>query len=329
MNNKTSPIYCIISIDTEEEKEWGKDYHRHDACTVENIKHLHGLHVVFRKYGVKATYLITYPVAVDDEAVAILKSFRDEGLAEIGAHLHPWCTPPYEEEITAANTFTHNLPVDLQSSKFTTLTNLITERFGKKPTSFRAGRYGFDEKFIPLLEKLDYRVDTSVVPFRLAQREFEPNFGYLSSLHPYYLNHGNKMQAGKSSILEVPLTVGFTRPVARLIEKNFVYFPDIGIRKALRLLLQTDLVWLRPSYSTLEQMIGLSNTQIEKKQPILNMMFHSNELMPGGSKYNKTTGDVASYIDKLDKYFDYLTNHFDVKFVGLSEAVELQHISRK
>lgn len=327
--SSNSTIFFVVSIDTEEEMEWGKGFKRHNECTVENIKYLDPLHQIFRKHGVKATYLITYPITQNADSVKILKSYRDEGLGEIGAHLHPWCNPPYEERLCVENTFTHNLPEQLQYDKQKVLTNQIAQKFGQKPVSFRAGRYGFDEKFIPILESFDYQVDSSVVPYRLAKREYEPDFGYMPDISPYHLNHENMRKTGNSPVLELPITIGFTQPVPKWIEKKYIYLPDVGIRKAIRLLMNTNLNWLRPSYASLEEMKQLTHTMAARNMPVLNMMFHSNELMPKGSKYNKTAEDVTSYLAKLDDYFNFLNSNFNVEYIGLGEAAKHSHLILK
>lgn len=313
-------IWLIVSIDTEEEMEWGKGFKRHPECTVKNIFFLEPLHRLFAKHGIKATYLIDYPVAHSRSAVKILSHFVRDGLAEIGAHLHPWCNPPYEEALTLENTFTHNLPAELQLKKMRLLTDEIAQKFGQAPLSYRAGRYGFDEAFIPILESLNYRVDSSVVPFRRAQKPFEPEFGIPYSLNPYPLSRQNILRRGHSAILEVPLSVGFTRKMPSFLEKKFVYFPDVGIRKLIRAAFRTDLVWLRPSYASLEQMRQLTENLLNHGVSVLNMMFHSSELMPGGSKYSKTENDVEEYLRKLDRYFQFLGERYSFKSIGLGEV---------
>ena len=119
--------------------------------------------------------------------------------------------------------------------------------------------------------------------------------------------------------MEVPLTVGFNKKVSDLLARNYVNFPNIGIRRVLKKVFDIDLYWLRPSYSGLKQMLQLSEAQIQEGATYLNMMFHSNELMPGGSKYCKTSHDVEAYLKKLDLYFKELTQKHKIQFVTLKE----------
>ena len=69
--------------------------------------------------------------------------FVDGGRAEVGAHLHPWVTPPAEEEVTRFNSYAGNLPLSLESSKIARLVEAIEASFGRRPIVYKAGRYGF------------------------------------------------------------------------------------------------------------------------------------------------------------------------------------------
>ncbi len=312
-------VKFLVTIDTEEEREWSSGFLDHTQYTVENIQYLNPLQKLFNKYGVKPTYLIDYPVAIDKKAAATLKGFQDNEGAEIGMHLHPWVNPPYEEERTVANSFPSNLPPELQFKKMKLLTDVIAEAVGQRPVTYRAGRYGFNESSVPVLEELGYLVDTSIVPFREGKQSFEPSFGWLPNTEPYLLNPENIREAGNSKLLEVPLTVGFSKQVPQLLAKNYTNLPNIGLRRILKKVFDIDLYWLRPSYAGLKEMLRLSDAQIAAGASYLNMMFHSNELMPNGSKYCKTSRDVERYLQQLDAYFDALTKRYAVQFVTLRE----------
>ncbi len=312
-------VTFLVTIDTEEEREWDSDYLDHTHYTVKNISFLQPLQDVFDKYGVKATYLIDYPVATDKIASAILKDFQDNHQAEIGMHLHPWVNPPYEEKRTVAHSFPSNLPPELQFEKMKLLTKVISDAVGQRPVTYRAGRYGFNESSVNVLQELGYLVDTSIVPFREAKQPHEPSFGWLANTEPYFLNPEAITEPGNSKLLEVPLTVGFSKKVPQILAKKYTGLPNIGLRRILKKVLGIDLYWLRPSYSDLRQMIQLSEAQISGGASYLNMMFHSNELMPGGSKYNTTQNDVDGYLKRLDDYFSYLISNHSIRFSCLKE----------
>ncbi|GAB4377515.1 MAG: polysaccharide deacetylase family protein [Calditrichia bacterium] len=317
-------IYFLVTIDTEEEGLWGSEYKRHLEYTVENIRHL----VPFQKFcneaGIRPTYLIDYPVATTGLSVEILRNFVRNNNCEIGAHLHPWCNPPYEEELNVLNSYTNNLPAELQLKKMTVLTEVISENLQIQPISYRAGRYGFDHAMIPILESLGYKVDSSVVPLRKTGRPGEPVFD-LVSLNPYRLDYQDVCRPGDSSIVEIPITVGFTRRLPGFFKRSYNDLPSIGIRRLLKTLLKIDLVWLRPSYSSLEYMKRLVDNLIKERVFVFNMMFHSTELMPGASKYNRTVEDVEVFMAKIKGIIHHLTEKYPVQFVTLKDVPALTY----
>jgi len=321
-------VYFLLTIDTEEDNAWNLDFKPHTELTTENIRYLPDFQAFCDELGIRPTYLIDYPVAVGQEAVSILKKLLKDGRCEVGTHLHPWCNPPYEEERNVRNSFLNNLPPDLQQKKLSALTRTIEEQLGVRPVSYRAGRYGFDASTVPALEALGYRVDSSVVPYRRARQPYEPAFP-ITHLHPYPLDRENVCQAGASPILEVPITVGFTRNVPEWFKRVYPDLPNVGIRKILRTAAGLDLVWLRPSYASVESMLQLAKTVVQSGVPVLNMMFHSSELMPGGSPYNQSKTDVSRFLDRIRQFVLEITAVHTVQFVTLGETYPIFYKSFK
>ena len=315
-------VYFLLTIDTEEDNAWNLDFRPHTDVTVENIQHLPPFQQFCNEIGLRPTYLIDYPVAVDQTASAILRQLFKEGQCEIGTHVHPWCNPPYTEERNHRNSYLNNLPPELQYDKLRVLTETIEERIGTRPVSYRAGRYGFDHSTVPVLEALNYVVDSSVVPLRNNKNPDEPSFTKVSLL-PYHLNRKNVCQPGDSPIVEIPITVDFTRKIPGWLKQAYPTLPDIGIRRILRILFGIEMAWLRPSYASLAAMQRLSEVVIASGVPILNMMFHSSELMPGGSPYNKTSEDMEQFLAKIKSLIAYLSERYALRFITLKEVPAL------
>ncbi len=63
--------------------------------------------------------------------------------------------------------------------------------------------------------------------------------------------------------------------------------------------------WLRPSWSSLDDMIGLARDLARWNEPVLNLLFHSSEAIVGGSPYNKTQGELDAFCDRLDRFLAY------------------------
>ena len=86
----------VISIDVEEEGLFSGRYQRIPPG-VENVRELHRLEFITSEFGFHLTLLTTYRVAVSPPCQEILQYFRDNFVAEIGAHLHHWSTPPFQD----------------------------------------------------------------------------------------------------------------------------------------------------------------------------------------------------------------------------------------
>src|SRR2546422_10892982 len=157
----TSPVYVLVSIDTEEDN-WRP---ARQGITVENIRELPRLSRFPEQLGVRPTDVLTYQVARQRWAATLLADLAS-GEAEIGAHLHPWNTPPLTEAFEARNTMTVRLSPELQAAKIAALTDALTEHVGIRPESFRTGRWGFGPETAAALIACGYRADSSVTPFK-------------------------------------------------------------------------------------------------------------------------------------------------------------------
>ena len=188
----------LVAIDTEEEFDWRAppDPNRR---SVTNIRQQPLLQAVFDRLGVVPTYLVDHPVATDPQAVAILRGFAAAGRCEIGAHLHPWVTPPIEEPVDAWHAFACNLPPALERRKLETLTHAIEDAFAIAPRIYRAGNYGVGPHTTRFLAELGYAVDSSIVPFTDFRAQGGPNFEHWSA-EPFETAEG---------VVEIPLSAGF------------------------------------------------------------------------------------------------------------------------
>lgn len=114
------PAYVIL-IDTEEEFNWDQPNWGYDY-DVKSVPALAEGQRVLREAGAKPAYMIDYPIAMDPVACALLRDWTSAGEASVGIQLHPWVSPPFDEEFKLYNTFSGNLPEELEEKK---LQNLI------------------------------------------------------------------------------------------------------------------------------------------------------------------------------------------------------------
>ena len=326
MITQRTPPLLIVSLDTEED-----NWHRsRTGVTVRNIFELRRLARLFDRLGVRPTYFTTYQVAIDPEAVAILREVGDESRAEIGAHLHPWNTPPLTEEFVPRNSMVKNLPADLQRAKIETLTAALQEAFGRRPRGFRAGRYGIGPETIAALDACGYRVDSSVSPFvNLEEVDDGPTFVgapfKLYRLSPY---RDVREPDPDGPVLEMPLSYGFSRGpfpvwdrVQRVLEAaplRWLRLPGVASRVGL-----SRRLCLNPEYESVADMLTLSARLLEHGVRQLHMSWHTPSLKPGLSPFTPTAADVERLYASIEAFVEGLAGVTPFKFATVSEAAEL------
>jgi hypothetical protein len=301
----------IITIDTEADNQWSLD----DALRTENGRYIPRVQALCDRFGFKPTYLCTYEMAADVRVREALSPYQASGRAEVGAHLHPWSTPPFErdERVTyGARPFPHEGPIDRFRAKMTTLTTSIAEAFERAPTSYRAGRFGFDHRHIDVLLDLGYVVDCSVVPYTSYRgvRGAPGGEGGIDfrAARPgaYCLNHGDCTQPGESGLLEVPVTVLFPRWPARSSRLLQKWSIDHAGRLPALLLHKCGLGprWLRPDpRMAARDLLGVYRAAMTLGLPCAEMMFHSSELMPGGAPAFPDASSIESLYRVLETTF--------------------------
>lgn len=315
----------IITVDTEADSQ----HKRETDINLENIKYLPRFQSLCEKYGYKPTYLVTYEVADDMNAVKLLKSWQDADKAEIGAHLHPWTNPPFikdREWEAKAHRYPHELDDKELKDKLTSLTAVIEGNFGKRPTSFRAGRWGSDGRVIKALGELGYIADCSVTPKVSWQKvKGDPSKSggpdyRLAPVKPYEASTKNIWEPGSSGILEVPMTIVFTGILKKentLISQKFLSISDGITKKAVNRIFFRQ-KWLRIfANSNLKHFKGIYNSAIRNRLPVIEFMIHSNELKSGGSVYSKTETSVEIIYQRLDEMLKYF-KHKNLQSATLS-----------
>ncbi|MCD6256097.1 MAG: hypothetical protein J7J44_07490 [Deltaproteobacteria bacterium] len=312
-------LYLIVTIDVEEDN-WEPT---RQNITCENVKEILKINHLFKDYNIKPTYLLTYPVAMNPKAISIFQRLLLKGDCEIGAHLHPWNTPPFKEELISKNTFLNNLPGELIIEKLQTLTNVIEQKIGVKPKAFRSGRWGISENIIKALILCNYKIDTSITPFTLWEENKGESNRWKENFQPFWIS---------SHILEVPVTIGFNRwPFARYyaihesIRKSpLKWLRLIGWAHHIGLLKK---IWLTPELYSAADMLQLTKLLVSHKKNIINFTFHSNSLLPGLTPFVKTQKRLNDFYEQINIFFASIHKSFDVKSITLSETLYARRIS--
>jgi hypothetical protein len=234
----------------------------------------------------------------------ILKTLLLQGKCEIGAHLHPWSSPPFRPEDLKGHTYPSSLPDELLERQLNELTATIETRLGTRPTSYRAGRLGLDGRTLKVLEKLSYTVDTSVDPLFNEGHKGGPSFAGAPN-KPYHPDYDDVRKEGRARILEIPISAGTRPPLPKSIESVYAGLSPVGLRGALKRFGLRP-VWLRPSYTPVPDMLAFASRLKDRGAPYFNTLFHSSELLPGGSPYNPDASSVERFKEALRRLFSHL-----------------------
>jgi hypothetical protein len=286
----------IITVDTEADNQWQVD----SSLTVKNLEWIPRFQDLCEKFGFIPTYLLTYEVAVDSIFMGWLKSKVDLGLADFGAHLHPWSNPPWREETERTQkTFPSQLEETLLLEKLVVLTTAIEQNLGYRPKSFRAGRWGISPLIIDQIKNLGYEIDSSTTP--------PLDWSQLIKSAPVGLNFKSTSLAihDWQGIIEVPMSV---MPVPRWGVRFGPLGNKLFYKKVWgRIFPETQVADLINAFNEAER-LGLTHFQF---------MTHSSELMPLGSIYNKSESDLENFYHKLIEWFKFMSEQ-DIKPIPLS-----------
>ena len=301
------PPILIVAIDTEAEFDWNGPFLRAHT-SVRNVRNQTMAQEIFDRFGVRPVYLVDYAVATQAEAYLPLREISQSGRCEIGAHLHPWITPPFAEELSDRTSFSHHLPVRLQQEKLARLSEAIISNFGVRPISYRAGRYGVGEEIAEILATLDYQIDMSVQPGIDMRRLHGPDFRRGLD-RPYWFGRG-------WPFLEIPATPSLVGMLAVLALSNGVGIqlydrlsrPGLdrmhvrGLFARLRLF---DRIPSSPEGVSLSELRRLTQTLLSRGNRTFVFNYHSSSLLPGSTEYVRSPSELAGFLRRIEGYIEF------------------------
>jgi len=306
----------LIVVDTEEEFDWSAPFSRASVAT-RSIPAQARAQEIYNRFGIVPTYAIDHPVATDANAVRFLRGLKEAGKAEIGAHLHPWVTPPHQEAVNARNSYHCNLPPALEQAKLAALTEAIEAGFGERPTVFKAGRYGFGPSTRAALVDLGYQVDCSYVPHSDFSADGGPDFRGLPDV-PHWLDE-------ESGLLEIPLSVGYFGAMTGLAQKADWLFDSPGA-ETLRIpgmLARAGLVArarLTPEGTSAAEQCRLIAAMAARGHRTFSLTYHSPSLEPGHTPYVRSEADLARFLAAIETVLAFFRDEMGGRFTTLSRV---------
>lgn len=294
--------FFVVSIDTEADcsKGWLMRYPFQTVGVTHGVKDV--LTPLFRKYGVRPTYLLAHEILKDDKAMEVLRNIPD---CELGTHLH-WHDPerfPYHDRMQRYFVQGH-FSYEEEFLQMKQLTDLFREKTGYPPISFRAGRFGAGENTGKILTELGYKIDTSVTPHIRHKCPYAGDIADYTDAEeaPHHIREdGDLRYSGNGSLLEVPVTIWMRRR----------YWAPSSLPAK-------SPAWFRPGYMNRYEM--LLRLLFAGKMKIINVMFHNVESVPGLSAYAQNEQEMKKYLADLSAVL-HLASSLGYEFVTLSELL--------
>jgi hypothetical protein len=295
------PPVLLVVVDTEEAFDWSAEFSR-DNTDVSAMGSVQRAQLLVEEFGITPTYVVDYPVASQPEGSEPLRELAAAGRASIGAHLHPWVSPPFDEVVGAANSFPGNLPDHLEREKLRSTVEAIERNIGTRPVIYQAGRYGIGPNTDRILEELGFEVDFSVSPPFDYRAQGGPDFSGFEP-GPYWFG-------AERTLLGLPLTgafVGFAGPASRGMYRLASSGPGMALHApgVLSRVGAVERMRLSPEGYTLEDNLRLTRALRKAGLGTFVLSFHSPSMVPGCTPYVDSEADVDALLDRMRRYFDW------------------------
>lgn len=300
-----TPPQLLVVVDTEEEFDWSR-FDRANTSVAAMADVHHGQDVCDR-HGIVPTYVADYPVVTQAAGQAPLRAFVREGRAHVGAHLHPWVTPPFDEEVNARNSYPGNLPAALERAKIEALAAAIEQHLGARPLVYKAGRYGIGANTAAILEDTGFLVDCSPSPAYDFSADGGPDYARADAM-PYWFGRARRL-------LCVPTTGAFVGAAGGLAPALW----RLGggpVGSALRVpgvlsrLGVVSRIRLSPEGFDLHALVRLTRFLFARGQRVFSLSYHSSTLRPGCTRYVQTAEQRAAFLGVMNNYFAWFLRDF-------------------
>jgi hypothetical protein len=296
----TRPILSVV-VHTEEEFDWSRPFDR-NATGVIHMRSIHRSQDLCDTCGIVPTYVVDYPIADQETGYRPLKEFADNGRALIGAHVHPWVSPPHTEEVCPRNSYPCNLPRDLEYEKLARLTERIVANFGTSPTVYLAGRYGFGPNTGEILEALDYDVDLSTfVPMDFTA-DGGPDYSSYTN-HPFWFGNRRRLLGLCCNGAFVGWLPAGKRLAHRLINHPWLGWAHMG--SILSRIRGLERIALTPEGFNRAELCRLTRSLLRQGCRIFVFSFHSPSVHPGFTPYVRNEQDLRAFLATCGDYFTF------------------------
>jgi hypothetical protein len=326
-NAGANRVVVLVSIDTEEDN-WVP---ARENLRTENVIQLPRLNSLLERLGARPTYFVAHSVAVADAGSRIIGDIMRCGFAEVGAHLHPWNTPPLDEAFVPRHTMLLNIPGALQRAKLERLTLALEQCLGGwRPSAFRAGRWAIGPETVTALLECGYSIDSSVTPHTSWADEDDGAFYVGAPLNAYRLDECTDVRrpVAGGRLTEIPPSFGFNRaPFGFWGRVHRAFSSRLGRAFMLdRVAASTGFlrhVTLSPETDLVDDMIDLTHALLTSGARHLHLYLHSPSLSPGLTPFVRTRHELDRLYWSIEEYLERVSAFLDIRFATMSEAAQL------
>jgi len=136
-----------------------------------------------------------------------------------------------------------------------------------------------------------------------------------------------KIDESQQEIMEVPASSGFNHPNFELCEQfhSLISSPPLNKSKLVGVLWHTKLlrkVTITPEGHTSEDINRCIDMCVKRGDRIINMFFHSSDLLPGCTDYVKTKSDKARFMKCIRNCIEHLRVKHNAEFTTMREIRE-------
>ena len=312
-------MQLAFTIDVEEEGLFSGNYLT-EKPPLHNISSLSLLDPIIAEFDLRPTLLVSYHAARDGYQRDYINDLGQRWRGEIGAHLHPWNTPPLVDLPYRQPVPSDVMPLEILTAKMGSLWMALAD-MGVVPTSFRMGRFNLGPKMFSILRDTTIIVDSSVAPMR-SYYGGPKHLG--APTDPYYPDPADPARPGPSNILEVPLTIlpilRETGPIFRRMES--LPFP-LGQWTAWTAQHLASLP-AQPAWTGLRRLKMACRLHRRRGGRVLTVFLHSSELIPGGCPRHPRREQVTGFLRRLHAFLSWVRSDLQAEPVTLSALARLE-----
>lgn len=307
-----TPLAVVVSLDVEEEGLFSGTYPR-EGAGLSNIVELSRLEFLPAEYGLPLTYLCDYPVLTHGPSCDVLAGLLTRHGGELGAHLHPWNTPPFPDMPWPEPVSTAVMPLPVFRAKLDSLQEAVTAFAGRPAGSFRMGRWNLFRRAMAELPGAGFTVDSSVAPLRHVPGGPDQ---FLAPPDPYWVCPAGQ---GGPRLLEAPTTqlplVPGSQRLAHALAGRLPARRDAILGAFMKTLtLGVNPVWMPEATMKLAAL-----AHARRGGRVLTLFWHSSELLPGASPHFPDRPAVDAFVAKVRRFAGWLRRTFDVTGTTLGE----------